>query len=114
MRPAHEVGDPLVTQAGQVTDIVRAMAPFLPLSAVYNVVVQGTRGFDTMLPQTVIEKTVRAASLPVIAYVGAVVGIGTEGFGALWAATNVVALIPAWFVFHRQITRSVGHAGAGH
>jgi O-antigen/teichoic acid export membrane protein len=101
-------------QADNVTAILRAMAPFLPLSAVYNVAVQGTRGFDTMLPQMVIEKVVRALALPVIAYVAAVVGVGTRGFGALWAATNLVALVPALWVFSRLIRRSVERAGSGH
>jgi O-antigen/teichoic acid export membrane protein len=102
------------TQAGNVTSILHAMAPFLPLSAVYNVVVQGTRGFDTMLPQMAIEKVTRALALPVIAYLAAMAGIGTEGFGALWAATNVVALAPALWIFWRLISRSVERAGVDH
>jgi O-antigen/teichoic acid export membrane protein len=100
--------------AAAITAILRAMAPFLPLSAVYNVVVQGTRGFDTMMPQMVIEKVARAVTLPVIAYLAAVAGIGTEGFGALWAATNLVALVPAWIVFYRLITTATEQAGREH
>jgi O-antigen/teichoic acid export membrane protein len=101
-------------QADNVTQIIRSMAPFLPLAAVYNVVVQGTRGFDTMLPQMVIEKVTRALALPVIAYVAAVAGVGTAGFGALWAATNVIALVPAMWIFSRLINNAVDRAGSEH
>lgn len=102
------------SQVDNVASVFRAMAPFLPLSAVYNIVVQATRGFDTMLPQTAIDKIGRALALPILAWVAASAGMGTEGFGVLWAATNVVALIPAGYIFARLIRASTTRAGVHH
>ena len=55
-----------------------------------------------------------ALALPVIAYVAAVAGVGTAGFGALWAATNVIALVPALWIFSRLINKAVDRAGSEH
>ncbi|MCU1455550.1 MAG: putative Non-specific protein-tyrosine kinase [Acidimicrobiales bacterium] len=97
-----------------VTSVVRAMAPFLPVTAVYNVVVQGTRGFDTMRYQLWIEKVGRALALPVLAVIGARGGMGPTGLGVVWAATNLVALVPAAVAMHRLVNRAVAAADAAH
>lgn len=75
-----------------VSRVLRAMAPFLPLSALHTVAVQATRGFDTMRPQVLIERLGRALSLPLVVAAAAAAGMGPVGVGACWAATNLVAL----------------------
>lgn len=101
-------------QASNVTTVFRAVAPFLPLAAVYMVIVQATRGFDTMLPQAAIEKVGRALLLPVLAWVAASAGLGSDGFARLWAATFALALVPAGFVFLRLVNRTVASQGVQH
>lgn len=91
---AERFTDPEVAgQRDEVAGVLRAMAPFLPVAALHSVAVQGTRGFDTMLPQVVIEKIGRAVALPVVVALGAWAGFGPRGVGAVWAATNLVALV---------------------
>ena len=100
--------------ADSVAAVVRGMAPFLPASAVYSVLVQGTRGFDTMLPQTVIERVGRALALPLVVFLGFNAGLGPVGVGVLWAATNLIALVPAAVVFVRLVSRAADGAGLDH
>ncbi len=93
--------------ADNVADVVRAMAPFLPFAVLYSVIIGGTRGFGTMVPQVVIEKLGRGAALPVIVGLGAAAGVGSVGIGAMWAATSALALIPAAIVMRELVHRSV-------
>lgn len=77
----------------EIVRVLRTMAPFVPFAALHTVVVQATRGFDTMVPQVVIEKIGRSVAIPVVAGLAAAAGMGPRGVGAAWAATNVVALV---------------------
>ncbi|MGI8755454.1 MAG: oligosaccharide flippase family protein [Acidimicrobiales bacterium] len=76
-----------------VGDVLRAMAVFLPFSALHSVLISGTRGFDTMRPQVVVERIGRAVTLPLVVAVAVALGMGPVGVGAAWAATNLVALV---------------------
>ena len=80
------------TNTRVVADILRGMAVFLPFSALHTVIISGTRGFDTMRPQVMVERIGRALSLPLVVAVAVAVGMGPIGVGIAWAATNVVAL----------------------
>ncbi len=80
-------------QVAVVANVLRAMALFLPFSALHSVVISGTRGFDTMRPQVVVERIGRALTLPLVVAVAVAVGMGPVGVGVAWAATNVVALV---------------------
>ena len=93
--------------ADGVASVVRAMAPFLPVATVYSVVVGGTRGFGTMLPQVLVEKVGRGSALPLVVGLAAAAGIGVVGIGALWAATAAVALVPAAWAMHRLVRRAL-------
>ncbi|MCB1039539.1 MAG: oligosaccharide flippase family protein [Acidimicrobiales bacterium] len=75
-----------------VANVLRAMAPFLPFTSLHYVIVGATRGFDTMRPQTLIERIGRAISLPAVVAIAVGLGMGPAGVGAMWAATTVVAL----------------------
>ena len=79
-------------QTQVVADVLRAMAPFLPFASLHYVVVGATRGFNTMLPQTLIERIGRALTLPLVVAAAVAMGMGPVGVGAMWAATTVVGL----------------------
>jgi O-antigen/teichoic acid export membrane protein len=80
-------------EAHRVADVLRAMSLLLPAATLHTVLVQGTRGFDTMLPLVAIERVGRAISLPLVVGVAAALDFGPRGVGVAWAATNVVALL---------------------
>jgi len=79
-------------QVQLVADVLRAMALFLPFATLHSVLVSGTRGFNTMVPQTLIERVGRATALPMVVAIAVGLGMGPVGVGACWAATTVVAL----------------------
>jgi O-antigen/teichoic acid export membrane protein len=94
-----------------VARILRAMAPFLPFASLHAVVVSGTRGFDTMVPQTVIERIGRALLLPVVVAVAVGLGMGPVGVGAMWAATTVVALVLSTRAMVTRVHRAAAAQG---
>lgn len=94
-------------QVERVTAVLRAMAPFVPAATLHNVVVQATRGFDTMLPQVAIEKIGRSVALPVACGIAAQAGGSPELIGALWAGTNLVALVFSWRALRMRVDRAV-------
>jgi len=95
-------------QTQLVADVLRAMALFLPFATLHSVLVSGTRGFNTMIPQTVIERVGRATALPMVVAIAVGMGMGPVGVGACWAATTVVAL---WFS-GRSMAKRVKRAAA--
>ena len=54
------------------------MAPFLPLSAAYAVVLAVTRGFGTMVPAAIIDKLGRAAAQPIFVLAVVITGLRTR------------------------------------
>lgn len=99
------------TRATGAADVLRSMAPFLPVAALHSVVVQGTRGFDTMLPQVLIERIGRALALPVVVGLAAAAGAGPRGVGVAWAATNLVALAFSTRAMAWRVRRAVRQGG---
>ena len=51
---------------GQLSDVISALAPFLPLAVFETILVSATRGYDVMWPQASIEKIGRALLLPIV------------------------------------------------
>ncbi|QXC59132.1 oligosaccharide flippase family protein [Aquihabitans sp. G128] len=95
----------------EVTEVLRAMVVFVPFATLHAVVVQATRGFDTMLPQVLIEKIARSLSLPIVAGGAAAIGMGPRGVGAAWAASNVPALAISSWSLYRRVHRAVAASG---
>jgi O-antigen/teichoic acid export membrane protein len=89
-----------------VTDVVRGLAPFLAFASIYSVLVQGTRGFDTMVPQVTIEKIGKALLQPIAVLIVLLAGSGVMGAAYAWAGVQFLALFPAAFVFHRLLRRA--------
>jgi O-antigen/teichoic acid export membrane protein len=85
--------------------MLRIIAPVLPLSAAYMVVVIGSRGFDTMAVQVWVEKIGRALFMPIAVYAVIQAGAGPVGAIAVWASSYVVAGIAAVVVMSRVLHR---------
>ena len=98
-------------RANEVTGVLRAMVIFVPFATLHAVVVQATRGFDTMLPQVLIEKIGRSISLAIVAGGAAGLGMGPREVGAAWAATNVPALVLSSLALHRRVRQAVVRSG---
>ncbi len=92
--------------------VLRAMALFLPASTIHTVLVQGTRGFDTMLPLVIIERIGRAIAMPLVVAIAAAAGMGPRGVGVAWAATNLVALVFSARALTRRVHQAVAAAEA--
>lgn len=93
-----------------VADVVRAMALFLPAATLHTVLIQGTRGFDTMRPLVAIERIGRAVALPVVVGATAAAGVGPAGVGMAWAATNLVALVFSARAMQQRVDAAVAAA----
>jgi O-antigen/teichoic acid export membrane protein len=94
-----------------VADVLRAMAPFLPFASLHAVIVSGTRGFNTMVPQTMIERIGRATALPLVVAIAVAAGLGPAGVGAAWAATTVVALVFSARAMQRRVRQATAARG---
>jgi O-antigen/teichoic acid export membrane protein len=91
----------------EITHLLRILAPFLPISAAYSVLVLGSRGFDVMWVQVWMEKIVRACLMPVAVYIVIQVGGGAEGAIAAWAMTTLVVSVVTVFLFLKLIRSEV-------
>lgn len=93
----------------QITRMLRVIAPFLPFSATYFVLVLGTRGFDTMKVQVSVEKMGRATLLPIVVFLAIQAGGGPVGAITAWAATSLLALavtiVCVRRLLHGELTR---------
>jgi O-antigen/teichoic acid export membrane protein len=83
------------THGDELASALRALAPFLPIGAVFAVAMAVTRGFGTMLPFTLIDRVVRALAQPM----GVVAAIAVSGSIAVitvaWAIPFAVGLVLA-------------------
>lgn len=94
-----------------VARVLRSMAPFLPFASLHAVVISGTRGFNTMKPQTIIERIGRALALPLVVAIAVALGMGPAGVGAAWAATTVVALGFSTTAMRRRVRAATARRG---
>ena len=107
---ARGLGDG-AANTGVVADVLRSMAVFLPFSALHSVLISGTRGFDTMRPQVVVERIGRALTLPLVVAVAVALGMGPVGVGVAWAATNVIALVFSSRAMSTRVHRAIEASG---
>ena len=90
--------------------MLRAVAPFLTLASVYSVLVYGSRGFNTMVPQVCIEKIGRALAQPLAVLAVVLAGGGVVAAAGVWAAVQFVWVVPAAIVFGRLLHRAEGES----
>lgn len=79
----------------QLASYLRTLAPFLPLFAVYLLILAATRGYGTMVPNNVIDKIFRPAAQPVFILAAILAGLGTVAVGFAWALPALIGLVPA-------------------
>jgi O-antigen/teichoic acid export membrane protein len=98
----------------EITHLLRLLAPFLPLSATYGVIVIGSRGFDVMWLQVWMEKIGRACLMPVAVFLAIQAGGGPEGALAAWAlSTLLVAVVTAVLFVRLMRTEVAAHPATG-
>src|SRR3546814_3053612 len=91
---AGAIGDIVAdgSSADGVADHLRVLAPFVPIAALYSVVVQGTRGFGTMRATVAIERI--AKPLAQVVLVAAALVLASDDGGVLldlaWAGPVAV------------------------
>ena len=81
----------------EIAEMLRVIAPFLPLSAAYQVLVIGSRGFDTMKVQVWIEKIGRAILMPVAVYLVIQAGGGPVQAITAWVLTSLIGFAVTTF-----------------
>jgi O-antigen/teichoic acid export membrane protein len=89
----------------EITHLLRILAPFLPFSATYGVIVIGSRGFDVMWLQVWMEKITRACLMPIAVFVVIQAGGGPEAALAAWALTTLAVAIVTTVLFVRLVRR---------
>lgn len=78
-----------------IASYARVLAPFLPLTAAYLVVLAATRGFGTMAPTVLIEKIGRSALQPLLAVAVLSGGLGATGLALAWAGPAALGAVLA-------------------
>ncbi len=95
-----------------IAQLVRVLAPFLPIASVYTVLVQGSRGFGTMQPLVWIDKIGRGCALPLVAFLVLTAGGSASAVVLSWALVTTVACaitgLVVWRLTHRHAR---GHHG---
>lgn len=82
-------------QQAEIAALLHSLAPFLPIAAVYTVLVQGTRGFGHVRWLVWIEKIGRALAMPTLVLIVLRLGGSPTAVVVAWASTTAVALIAA-------------------
>lgn len=100
--------------AGALTSTLRVMAPFLPVSAAYAVVLAVTRGFGTMVPTNIIDKLGRAALQPVFVLAVVVAGFPDSTLSLAWALPFALGLVAALMWMGRLLRRPRRTANPSH
>lgn len=100
-------------EQGLVAEHLRVMAPFIPIAAIYQTTEAATRGFATMLPSLVVDRILRAASLPVLVAAAIAAGGGAATIALAWAGpfSGALVLVGLWTV-HLLRRAEVALAGA--
>jgi O-antigen/teichoic acid export membrane protein len=82
-------------EGADLEPVVRALAPFLPIQALFTVALAATRGFGTMKPTVTIDKVGRASAQVVIALIVVVLGLSSVALALAWAVPVALGLAAA-------------------
>lgn len=94
---AKPLGDLLTNGAhgAELEPVVRVLAPFLPLQAVFTVALAATRGFGTMKPTVLIDKMGRPSAQVLLALVVVILGLSSVALAIAWAVPVALGLAVA-------------------
>lgn len=95
-----------------VAGMLRTLAAAVPLAALHEVFLAGTRGFGTMRPTIMIERVLRSVLQPVAIVVVALAGAEAGALALAWAAPYAVAVALSGHAL-RQRVRSAGRRTLG-
>jgi O-antigen/teichoic acid export membrane protein len=98
---------------GSVEPLIRASAPFLPVAAVYTVLLATTRGLGRMGPTTAIDRIGRAAAQSLLALLVSVLGMGAVALIVGWALPYAIGCAVATLWLAAMIRRSSGLERSG-
>lgn len=93
-----------------LTSLIRVVAPFMPIAAIATVLVQGSRGFDTMRVQAFVDRIGGAVAAPLVVSVIIARGGGARGALLGWALVNAGVCLAAAIAFRQLMRRE--HAAA--
>ncbi|WP_018653353.1 polysaccharide biosynthesis C-terminal domain-containing protein [Actinomadura flavalba] len=89
---------------GQVAEMVRVLALFLPLAAAHDVLLAATRGYGSMRPTVLVDKILRQGLQVVFVVVAALVSDHPAALALAWVAPYLPCLLVA-AVWYRRISR---------
>lgn len=91
---ADPLGDMLTNgqHGAELAPILRMLAPFLPVAAVFTVAIAATRGFGTMMPSVTIDKVGRPAGQLALGLLVVWAGWSTRAMALAWVLPIAVAL----------------------
>jgi O-antigen/teichoic acid export membrane protein/O-antigen ligase len=84
---------------------LRTLSPFVPIGALFAVLLGATRGGGTMVPTFVLDSIGKPAFRAVVAVLASFVALSPLALGALWAAPLALALVAACFSLARLLRR---------
>jgi O-antigen/teichoic acid export membrane protein len=104
----------LITRSGHseaVATYIRVFAPFLPISAVYLVVLAATRGLGSIRPIVIVDNALVPGLRPLLSGLALTAGLGSLAVALIWAGTGVLGLVVATMFLVRMLHRIMGRAG---
>jgi O-antigen/teichoic acid export membrane protein len=93
---------------GSVEPLIRSSVPFLPLAAVYTILLATTRGLGRMGPTNVIDRIGRAAVQPILALLASILGLGVVALIVGWALPYAIGCAVAALWVAATIRRPTG------
>ena len=96
----------------EATQLLRVLAPFLPIGAASAVVVSGTRGFGTMIPYVALEYLGKPALRPLLMLAVVFAGLGIGAASLAWALPLAIGFVVALAMTWRLI-RAAERAAPG-
>lgn len=88
-----------------IANYIRVMAPFIPVSALYQTLDGCARGFGTMVPSFVVERIGRPVLQPILLLAAFSAGLGTTAVALAWSVPWALALVPSAIWVHHLLTR---------
>ena len=79
----------------ELEPVVRVLAPFLPIQALFTVALAATRGFGTMKPTVLIDKVGRSSAQVVLALIVVTLGLSSVALALAWAVPVALGLAAA-------------------
>ncbi len=98
--------------AGTVATYLRVLALFLPLSCCYTVVIAGTRGFGTMMPNALVDRCARPALQFSLVVLVLLLTDRPALISAAWATPIALGLLAGLLWLALLLRRAERHAGS--